>query len=152
MLLWSKIVCKKWKKLLLILNLQIHFLCEGGRGHSWAPHFHMVTQCPSLGHLAQVPHSILLTPHWGFWASLSLLSYLSVAGNGWLNRSEKNTSIYSCIPLQSDFSFFTLWSDEDYVNRTGRISLGECAIRKVHALFLFHLFQGCAFSVSVLSP
>lgn len=32
------------------------------------------------------------------------------------------------------------------------MSLGECAFRKVHALFLFHLFQSCAFSVSLLSP
>lgn len=108
---------------------------------------------PGFGNPAQTPHSTLLPPHWWSWRSLSLLLCLSAAGKGWLNRYARNTSAYSCITLQNDFSFFILWSNEDYVNRTGRISLGEYAVWKaVHALFPLHVFHSCAFSVSLLRP
>lgn len=113
----------------------------------------MVKQCPSWGDPAQVPHSIPRSPHWRFRTSLSLLSHLSVAGKGWLNRCMKNTSAYSCITVQNGFSFFALRSDEDYTNWTGTTSLGTCAIWKgVHASFPLHVFHSCAFPVSPCRP
>lgn len=121
-----------------------HFVWAGGG----------IPQGPGFGNPpAQAPHGTLLPPHWRFRRSLSLLSCLSAAGKGWLNRYARNTSAYSCITLQNDFSFFTLWSDEDYVNWTGKISLGESAVwKEVHALFPLHVFHSCAFSVSLLRP
>lgn len=98
------------------------------------------------------------------------LSCLSAAGRGWLNRYARNISAYSCITLQNDFSFLTLWRDKDCVNWTGRILLlsrklfclslwviqsepGESLFQKeVHALFPLRVFHNHVFSMSPLTP
>lgn len=113
-----------------VSNNAQHFVWAGG-GIPQGLTFRRWSKGPGFGNPAQAPHSTLLPSHWRFQRSLSLLSCLSAAGKGWLNRNARNTSAYSCITLQNDFSFFTLWSDEDYVNWTGRISLGGiCCLKR----------------------
>lgn len=125
-LLWNRITCKIMEKLPVVtLSLQIYLLFEKGGGILISLTFRWLSNVPAwviLPRCHAAPCSLLIEDSG---AHSALLSCLSAAGKGWLNRYAKNTSAYSCITLQNDFSFFTLWRDEDYVNGTGRILLFE---------------------------